>query len=99
MARWALGVGVMSTMTTTLQANERGNLFPCYNGELLSWSPGLYFTHGEAPDYPRARYVLAAMREHRPEQYEQERKLAVKHSLTERVFVAAREYVKLFDVA
>lgn len=52
-----------------------GNLFPSYNGEALSWSIGLYHTFSEEQaGFPRARTVIAAMREHRPEQLERERR-------------------------
>lgn len=51
-----------------------GNPFPVYQGEALSWSIGLYSTlTEERARYPRARVVIAAMREHRPEQLDRER--------------------------
>lgn len=52
-------------MSTVLASNERGKLFPSFNGELLSWSIGAYQTPREAQnDYPRMRTVIRAMLEH-----------------------------------
>lgn len=53
---------------------DDGRVFPVYDGELLSWNIDSYVTPNEAAaDYPRARTVIAAMREHRPAQLERER--------------------------
>lgn len=50
-----------------------GRVFPSFNGEALSWSPGLYFTLvDEQAGYPKTRTVLKAMAEHRPDQLERE---------------------------
>ena len=54
--------------------SEHGFEFPLYQGELLSWSIGLYSTLAEQEiGYPRMRTVIRAMHERRPEQLERER--------------------------
>jgi len=61
-------------MTNTIMMYH-GNPFPVLNGELLSWSIGAYDTLKESQvGHPRAKAVIAAMREHRPEALEQERR-------------------------
>ena len=48
--------------------------FPEYNGETLSWSIDLYNTLAEERiGYPRARVVIRAMAEYRPDQLKRER--------------------------
>ena len=71
-------------MTETKQAMitlEDGRVFPSFNGEALSWSPGLYQTWTEEQaDFPRMRAVLCAMKEHRPDQLELERRTMLRAS-------------------
>lgn len=51
-----------------------GNSFPVYDGKALSWSIGLYHTLAEEhAGFPKARIVIRAMQERRPEQLERER--------------------------
>lgn len=59
----------MTTPTWTLETLPDGRTFVRYHdGSLLSWSPTLYDTLAEErADYPRMRAVVAAMREHRPD--------------------------------
>jgi hypothetical protein len=60
----------MNILTTV-----NGNPFPMYEGQALSWSIGLYHTLAEQElGFPRARRVIHAMRQYRPEQLEQERR-------------------------
>lgn len=48
-----------------------GRVFPVYNDEVLSWDPTGYNTTNEQKQgFPRARAVIAAMRETRPEELE-----------------------------
>lgn len=75
-------------MKATIQygTSEYGYPFPQYDGELLSWSLGLYFTLSEAErNYPKMRTVIRAMMEKRPDQLERERVELVKASF-DRVF-------------
>ena len=52
--------------------------YPEYNGEKLSWSLGLYFTHAEEEaGFPRMRAVIRAMLHERPVQLERERQDAL----------------------
>jgi len=70
----------MSTPLIGLRSSDLSP-FPLYEHELLSWSIGLYMTWSEEQaGYPRAKAVIAAMREHRPEQLERERCEMVKAS-------------------
>lgn len=60
-------------MSTTITLSD-GRVFPCYNGEALSWNPGGQFTIADGEQgYPRTRAVLRALREHRPEQFAREK--------------------------
>jgi hypothetical protein len=46
-----------------------GHPFPIYEGEVLSWSIGLYHTQSEQEaGFPRARVIIEAMRQYRPKQ-------------------------------
>ncbi len=61
--------------------SANGYDFPLYGEQLLSWSPGAHFTLADQQEgYPRTLTVLRAMKEHRPEQLEQERREMVKGS-------------------
>ncbi len=52
-----------------------GNPFPVLNGEVLCWNIGAYDTLVEREaGNPRAKAVIAAMREHRPAELEKERR-------------------------
>lgn len=82
-------------METTM-VREDGLRFPVYNGELLSWSIGLYNTwNDQNAGYPRTKAVIRAMREYRPEQLERERRELVRGSF-DRVF--GRSAKRLLDV-
>lgn len=71
-----------------------GREFPSFDGEVLAWDPGLYFTPTEErAGYPRTRAVLAAMFEHRPEQFRREYSDALKGSFS--IFRAGRRYFDL----
>ena len=75
-----------------------GNPFPSYQGEALSWSIGLYDTINEAnAGYPRMRVVINAMREHRPEQLETERKELVKASFDRMFGCAAKRQLSIME--
>jgi len=58
-------------LTITL---DDGRVFPCYDGQPLSWDIGVYFIPSEAPIYPKARAVIVAMKEQRPAQLARERR-------------------------
>jgi hypothetical protein len=58
-----------------------GRVFPVYEGQPLSWSIGLYMTPNEQHlGYPRSKAVVNAMRVHRPDQLERERRDSVRAS-------------------
>jgi len=59
-------------MENKLAKNESGYEFPVYNGQLLSWAISLTLAD-EQEGYPRARTVIRAMHQYRPEQVERER--------------------------
>ena len=70
-----------------LGKNADGRVFPEYGGELLSWSIGSYMTHSESQrGYPKARAVIQAMAQHRPDQLERERREMLKASMSDRMF-------------
>lgn len=61
--------------------SDYGLEFPLYQGELLSWSIGLYHTHTEEQaGFPRMGTVIRAMMERRPEQLQHERQELVRDS-------------------
>lgn len=65
---------------------EDGRQFPQWNGETLSWDIGASFTLAdEREGYPRTKAIIAAFREHRPEQLERERRELLKSALGDRV--------------
>lgn len=83
-------------MTTLITVN--GNPFPEYKGEALSWSIGLYHTHAEQEiGFPRAKAVIAAMREHRPEQLERERYEALRGSFNRIFGHSAKQLLDLIE--
>lgn len=64
----------MTAASTTITL-EDGRVFPVFDGQPLAWDTGLYHTFAEQQaGFPRMKAVIAAMREHRPEQLEQERR-------------------------
>ncbi len=67
-----------SQTTTTL---PDGRVFPVYNGEVLSWNISMTDADAAA-GYPKTKAVIAAMREHKPQQLEAERREMVKASMT-----------------
>lgn len=68
------------TTATTITLDD-GRIFPAYQGKALCWSVGLYMTTNEAMcGYPKAKTVIAAMRAHRPDELERERREMLKAS-------------------
>ena len=62
-------------MTAPTIIMYHGNPFPVLNGEVLCWNIGAYDTLVEREaGNPRAKAVIAAMREHRPAELEKERR-------------------------
>ncbi len=71
----------MTTTSVKIGKTADGREFPEYQGELLSWSIGLYNTFDEARiDYPKMRTVIRALLVYRPEQVERERREMLKAS-------------------
>ena len=88
----------MNTETITL---PDGRVFPQYDGEVLSWSPGLYHTYAEErAGFPRMRAVLRAMLAQRPDQFEREYLEMIKSSF-DRIFghVARQAIIVMEQVA
>lgn len=84
-------------MSTTITL-EDGRAFPVYNGEALSWSPGLYNTWNDQHNgYPKTKAVLAAMLEHRPEQLEAERREMLKASFNSMFEHNAKKMLDLIE--
>lgn len=78
--------------------NERGYEFPTYDGELLSWDIGLYVTPGEqGHNYPRARVVIQAMAERRPEQLARQQRDALRGSFDRLFGRHAKRMLDLID--
>lgn len=76
----------VNLMLTTIKL-ENGRNFPVYEGLALSWDIASYNSlEEERLGYPRMRAVIRAMREHRPEQLERERREMLKASLSDRMF-------------
>jgi hypothetical protein len=85
-------------MTSTLKTLDDGRVFPQLNGETLAWSPGLYHTFAEEQiGFTRARAVLVAMRDHRPEQFERERIEMLKGSFDRMFGHNARKMLALIE--
>lgn len=85
-------------MDVTYKVNELGYEFPVYGNELLSWSIDLYFTHKEEEkDFPRARVVIDAMMEKRPDQLERERRQLYRDSSDKMFGHNARKLLKVID--
>lgn len=83
-----------------LITNANGYQFPAFNGEALSWLPGLYSSRSEEQaGYPRARVVIAAMKKHRPEQFERERRELLKDSFDRMFGHNAKKLLALFEEA
>ena len=85
-------------MTKLIEQLEDGRTFPAYNGETLSWSPGLYTSLIEQrAGYPRMRAVLRAMKEYRPEQLERERRALLKASFDRMFGNAAKASLRVIE--
>jgi hypothetical protein len=75
-----------------------GRMFPSYNGEVLSWDIGLYMTHNEeTKGYPRARSVIAAMKEYRPVELEKERLEMLRASFNRMFGCNVRSVLRLIE--
>ena len=75
-----------------------GRVFPEYDGEALSWDPGSYFTHGqEQLGYPKSKAVIRAMRTHRPDQFEKEKRQLVKDSFGRMFGHNAKKLLALYE--
>jgi hypothetical protein len=60
---------------------EDGRVFPAFEGKPLSWNIISSFTpRDEQEGYPRTRAIISAMRKHRPDQLEHERRKLLKAS-------------------
>lgn len=85
-------------MNMTTMTLDDGRVFPVYCGKALSWSIGLYMTPNEAVDgYPKAKAVIAAMRQDRPDLLASERRSLVKGSFDRMFGHNARICLKLID--
>lgn len=72
--------------------------FPTYNGETLSWDIDLYNSRAEEREgFPRARAVIAAMRQHRPEQLRAEHQAYLKASFDRMFGQNARKMLRLIE--
>jgi hypothetical protein len=77
---------------------EDGRMFPVFNNEILSWDTGSAFTpRDEQEGYPRTRAIIAAMRQHRPEQLERERRELLKASFDRMFGHNARKLLTLIE--
>lgn len=75
-----------------------GRVFPCYNSEALPWSIGACFhIRDQQEGYPRTLAILRAVKAHRPEQFEQERRDLVRSSLGGVFRHNARELLRLLE--
>ena len=94
---WSNGCYYVPKKAPIVQLTD-GRTFPVYNGEALSWDISTYMTtNEERAGYPRAKAVIAAMVDHRPEQLERERRNALRGSFN-RVFGRnAERLLKLID--
>ena len=67
-------------MATTTVLDD-GRVFPLCDGEVLSWSIGLYMTTAQMFEkYPKACAVIRAMKQHRPSDLARERRSMLKGS-------------------
>lgn len=82
----------MNTTTITL---DDGRVFPVYEGHAISWAFDNCLAE-QHKGYPKMRAVIRAMKAHRPEQLQHERRQLVRDSL-DRLFgqVAQRMLVVL----
>lgn len=89
---------LVASMPNMVQLPD-GRLFPCYNGEVLTWALGSHFTHAdELEGYPRTKAQIAALRAHRPDVLEYECRQLVKSALADRLFGhKAEELLNLID--
>lgn len=72
--------------------------FPQHNGESLSWDAGMYMTSAQASEgYPKAKAVLAAMKEQRPEQFVKEHNQAIRDSMGGIYAHNAKAYLNLIE--
>jgi hypothetical protein len=82
---------------TTITLKD-GRTFPSYNGEILSWDLGSSFTlRDEQEGYPRTCAIIAAMREHRSEQLDRERRELLKASFDRMFGHNARKLLALIQ--
>jgi hypothetical protein len=80
------------------ERNIYGYEFPMYEGELLSWSIGLYMTlEQERLGYPKARIVIQAMQDRRPKQLALERYEMLRGSFDRMFGHNARKVMELID--
>jgi hypothetical protein len=87
------------TDMTTITLDD-GRIFPAYQGAALSWDIGSQFTsRDESEGFPRTSAVIAAMRQHRPDQLERERSSYLKHSFDSVFGHSARKILNLIEVA
>lgn len=78
-----------------VEASNRENIYPSFEGEALSWSLDLYNTPRETEDnYPRMRVVIRAMKEHQPDRLFNEYRELIKDSLG-KVFGHAKPIIKV----
>ena len=82
----------------TTRVREDGLRFPVYENELLSWSPGLYYTWNEQQaGFPRMRAVIRAMRQYRPLDLERERRELLKASFDRMFGHNARKALEVLE--
>lgn len=83
-------------MKVELIKNASGYEFPVYNGELLSWVISLTLAD-ELEGFPRAKAVIRAMQQYRPEQLERERVEMLKGSFDPIFGHNARKALRLIE--
>jgi hypothetical protein len=76
--------------------SEHGYEFPMYDGKLLSWAVSLTLAD-EQEGFPRARTIIQAMRERRPEQLARERYEMLKGSFDSIFGHNAKKCLDLID--
>lgn len=75
---------------------DDGREFPVHNGELLSWSLS-WSALDKQEGFPRLKAVISAMRLHRPDQLEAERRQALRDSFNRMFGHNARVVLDLID--
>lgn len=82
---------------TTITLDD-GRVFPVYDGRALAWSLSLYNSAAEQQNgYPKMRAVIRAMKEHRPEQLQHERRELLKDSFDRMFGHVARRMLAVLD--